>query len=269
MRTQTTIEDGAGMVITLGSLNAHPHIRHGFFTREGGCSAGLYASLNCGPGSDDDPQNVAANRTACLERLGLAEAPLLTVRQVHSASVVTVTDPWRREDAPIADGLVTDRPGLVLGVLTADCAPVLMADPQAAVVAALHAGWRGAKAGILAAGVAAMAALGAMPQRILAGVGPCLRQQSYEVDPPFRDAFLADDPASAACFKPSPYEPAKWLFDLPLFIEGQLAVLGIDAAQFCPHDTYGEAARFFSYRRSVHSGEPDYGRQLSAIALTG
>ncbi len=261
------------MMITLGSLNAAPFGRHAFFTRIGGHSGGIYRALNCGPGSQDRPEHVAGNRAICAEMLGLEADRLVTLRQVHSASIVTVEEPWPPNQAPIADGLVTATPGIALGVLTADCTPILMVDPSArdgnGVIAALHAGWRGAKGGIIAAGVEAMVALGAHRERILAAIGPCLHQASYQVGSDFHDDFLSDDASNAAFFVPCANAPGKFRFDLPGYVGAALNRAGIGHVQQAQHDTYTEAARFFSYRRATHLGEPDYGRQLSAIVLGG
>jgi YfiH family protein len=239
--------------------------RHGFFGRAGGVSQGLYASLNCGFGSADAPDNVIANRGRCAAFLGVAADALLTVHQVHGADVAEVTEPWRREAAPRADAIVTSRPGTAIGILTADCAPVLMADAERGIIGAAHAGWKGAKAGVAKSLVAAMVRLGAAPARIVACVGPTIGAGSYEVGHAFRAAFMADDPASARFFHDradgNPH------FDLQGFVAAQLESLGMAAVDRIAGDTCAEASRFFSYRRAVRRGEQDYGRQLSAIAL--
>lgn len=239
-------------------------IRHGFFTRTGGVSQGIYASANSGPGSDDDPAAVAENRARVAQALAVAPDNLLTCHQIHSPDVVTVTEPFA--DRPRADALVTRAPGLVLGVLTADCAPVLFADAQAGVIGAAHAGWKGALGGVLANTVAAMAALGADPARIVAVVGPCIAQPSYEVGTDFRARFVEADPTHGAFFLPGVADD-KCQFDLPGFVCAQLTQAGVGRVAAVGRDTYAEAADFFSYRRTCHAGEPDYGRQISAIVL--
>lgn len=241
-------------------------VPHAFFSREGGVSEGLYAARNCGFGSNDARENVARNRGRCLDELGVAGARLLTVNQVHSAEVVVVGEGWEPEHAPAADGLVTDRPRLALGILTADCAPVLLADAEAGVIGAAHAGWKGARAGILARTVAAMAGLGAEPWRIRAVIGPCIGPASYEVSAAFRDAFLSDDPGNARFFRPAA-RAGHALFDLPGYCRAGLAALGIGVVATHGADTLADEARWFSYRRATLRGEPDYGRCLSAICL--
>ncbi len=252
-------------MLTLAALQ-QPGLRHGFFGRPGGVSEGLYASLNCGFGSGDDPERVAENRARAVAMAGMPEGSLITAYQVHSPDVVTVTEPWRRADAPKVDAMVTDRPGLSLGILTADCAPVLFADPGARVVGAAHAGWRGALTGVLDATVEAMRALGARPERIAAGVGPCIAQPSYEVGPEFPAPFLAHDPENAAFFAPSARD-GRHMFDLPGYVTRRLRRLGLGRVDTLPHDTCAEADRFFSYRRATLAGETDYGRDLSIICL--
>ncbi len=242
-------------------------VRHAFFTREGGVSEGIYASLNCGLGSGDDPARVAENRRRAMGRLGLGPGSLSTLYQVHSAEVVTVDAPFGPGAAPRADAQVTARPGVALGILTADCAPVLFADAEAGVVGAAHAGWRGALAGIVDATVAAMEALGAARGRIAAAIGPAIGQDSYEVGPEFRAAFLAADPASDRFFAPG--RPGRHLFDLPCYVESRLAAAGLGAVARIAADTCAAPDRFFSYRRVTLEGGGDYGRALAAIALEG
>jgi polyphenol oxidase len=254
-------------VITLDVL-AGGTIRHAFFTREGGVSDGLFASLNCGFGSGDDPAKVTRNRAIAADRLGLAEDRLVTCHQIHSATVLTVETPWRRGEAPRADGMVTGRPGIALGVLAADCAPVLFADVQAGIIGAAHGGWRGALHGVMETTVAAMAALGAAPARIRAGIGPCIAQQSYEVGPEFPGRFAEIDAESGPFFVTAARE-GHFRFDLPGYIAHRLARLGLAAVERAPHDTVTDPGRFFSYRRACLAGEPDYGRALAAIALGG
>ncbi|NBB82402.1 MAG: peptidoglycan editing factor PgeF [Alphaproteobacteria bacterium] len=253
-------------MITLGVLNGVAGLRHGFFTRQGGVSAGIYASKNCGFGSGDAAANVARNRDRCLEQLDAGAEALLTVHQTHSPDVVTVERPWAPPDAPKADAMVTGRPGVALGVLAADCAPVLFCDPAARVIGAAHAGWKGALGGVLEATVAAMTALGAERGRILAAIGPRIAVASYEVGAEFRERFLAADPANAAWFRPG-RALEKCQFDLGGYVAARLGALGLARIEPAPNDTVAEEDRFFSYRRSCHRGEPDYGRNLSAIAL--
>ena len=234
--------------------------RHGFCGRAGGLSTGIFASLNTGLGSSDDPVAVAANRA----RAATAVAPgagLVTLHQVHSATVV-VADP-DLADRPRADGVVTDRTDLVLGVLAADCAPVLFADVVAGVVGAAHAGWKGALNGVLPATIAAMERLGARRDRIAAAIGPCIGQKNYEVQSAYRDPFTTVDPAFARFFATG--KPSHLHFDLGGFVAAQLAAAGVMQIECLGHDTY--IGDFFSYRRSVHASEPDYGRNLSLIAV--
>ena len=254
------------MMITLSALDGDPSIRHAFFTREGGVSEGVYAALNCGFGSRDDPAKVEQNRALAAARLGLAAERLVSCHQIHGTTTVTVERPWRRAANPRADGMVTAVPGIALGVLAADCAPVLFADPTARIIGAAHGGWRGTLAGVMEATVAAMAALGAVPSRIRAGIGPCIAQASYEVGPEFAATFAAADPGSGGFFKAAP-RAGHFLFDLPGYIADRLARLGLAAIERAPHDTAAEEALFFSYRRACLRGEPDYGRGLAAITL--
>jgi YfiH family protein len=240
-------------------------IRHGFFGRQGGVSQGIYASLNCGPGSNDDPTLVQENRARAVRALGSGDMPLHTVYQVHGADVVTVSEPLPPSTRPQADAQVTNRPGIVLGILTADCTPVLFADPEAGVIGCAHAGWKGALSGVLAATVTAMTRLGAKPERIRAAIGPTIAQASYEVDDAFRRRFEAADPAFAAFFADG--RPGHAQFDLPAFVRHRLQAAGVGSVEDLALDTYVDDTRFFSYRRATHRGEKDYGRQLSAIAL--
>jgi YfiH family protein len=240
-------------------------LRHSFFTRQGGVSTGLYASLNCGFGSADDPGNVAQNRARCAESLAVTPDGLVTAYQVHGTDVADVNAPWTEEARPRADALVTTRRGVALGILTADCTPVLLADRAAGVIGAAHAGWKGAKAGVLEAVVAAMIRHGANAATIVAAIGPTIGAESYEVGAEFRQAFLDDDPDAARFFADGPN--GRPHFDLPGFVAGRLRALNLAAVDLIAADTCADAQRFFSYRRSCHSGEGDYGRQLSAIAL--
>ena len=254
--------------LTTGLLNRIEGVRHAFFTRNGGTSRGIYASNNCGFGSRDDAAAVAENRARAMRRIDADPGRLVTLSQVHSADVVEVTAPWRREDSPRADAMVTAVPGIVLGILTADCAPVLFADAQALVVGAAHAGWRGALGGVLEATIAAMCRVGASRERIVAAIGPAIGRVSYEVGPEFPAPFLAQDPANAAFFFPSATQ-GRHLFDLKGYAAARLAGTGIGEVAVLPNDTRLEGRRFFSYRRSCLRGEPDYGRQLSAILVEG
>lgn len=252
-------------MITLKALDIGA-VRHAFFTRTGGVSEGIFASLNCGFGSSDDPARVAENRDRAMASLGASPERLVTCHQVHSAEVVTVESAWRRDDHPRADAMVTRQRGIALGILTADCAPVLFADAQAGVIGAAHAGWRGAVSGVLEATVAAMRTLGAAPERIAAGIGPCIGRRSYEVGPEFPAPFLAKDAKSAAFFEAAP-RAGHFLFDLAGYVEARLQRLGLAAIERCGGDTAADGDRFFSYRRSRLQNEPDYGRELSSICL--
>ena len=256
----------ARTMIALPALAADPAIRHAFFTRAGGTSGGIYASLNCGFGSRDDPRAVAENRAIAATRLDIAADHLVSCYQVHGTTVVNVERPWRRDDNPRADGMVTRVPGIALGVLAADCAPVLLADPAARVVGAAHAGWRGALAGVVEATIGAMEAQGARRQRIRAGIGPCIAQPSYEVGADFAATFATGGPESGRFFRPAE-RPDHFLFDLPGYIAHRLARLGLAAVERTHHDTAAEDQLFFSYRRACRRGEGDYGRLLAAIAL--
>lgn len=253
-------------MITLSALNEVNHIRHGFFTREGGVSQGIYASLNCGPGSKDDPAAVVENRGRVTAMLDLPPQALVTVHQCHSAEVVRVDSPFPPGRSPPADAMVTTRPGLALGILTADCAPVLFADRKASVVGAAHAGWRGALGGVLDRTVGLMLDLGAGRDTLVAAIGPCIGQRSYEVGPEFPAPFLAEDAINADFFAAAP-RAGHFLFDLPGYIVRRLSRLGLAEITRVPADTCRDGARFFSYRRATLAGEPDYGRQLSAIMI--
>jgi YfiH family protein len=241
-------------------------LRHGFLGRRGGVSIGELAGLNVGYGSGDDREAIDENRRRAVAALR-PRAQLATVHQVHSADVVQADRPWQQEERPRADAMVSDKPGLLLGILTADCAPVLFADSQAGVIGAAHAGWRGALAGVTDSTLAAMERLGASRDRICAAVGPCIGPASYEVDEGFRARFLGDDPANARFFADGP--EGKPHFDLPRYVVHRLLAAGIGEVEALHLDTYAEPDRFYSYRRATHHGEADYGRQLSAIALAG
>ena len=253
-------------MITLAALTAQPGVRHAFFTRRGGISEGLFQSLNCGFGSGDFAERVSRNRAIAMDRLGLGVDRLVTCRQIHSARVVGVACPWNGQEAPYADGLVTRVPGIVLGVLAADCAPILLHDPMAQVIGAAHGGWRGVLAGIAEATIAAMEALGAARGRICAGIGPCIGRGSYEVGPEFLPPIVADDAAAAAYFTPA-RRPGRSLFDLSGYIAHRLTRFGTARIERASHDTAAEPDAFFSYRRACLRGESAYGRLLSAIVL--
>jgi YfiH family protein len=237
---------------------------HGFLGRRGGVSTGVVAGLNVGSGSRDNPAAVFRNRGLAIEAISPG-AELATVHQCHGADAVTVVRAWPIEERPHADAMATDRPGVLLGILTADCAPVLFADLDAGVIGAAHAGWRGALAGVTDSAIAAMESLGARRDRIHAAVGPCIGQASYEVDDAFRDRFLADDPDNARFFVEG--ANARPHFDLEDYVVHRLVAAGIEEVEALNLDTYANPDRFFSFRRATHRGEPDYGRQLSAIAL--
>lgn len=253
-------------MITLSALNEVNHIRHAFFTREGGVSQGLYASLNCGPGSSDDPAAVAENRARAMAMLDLPAQALVTVHQQHTAAVAEVTTPWPEGQRPVADAMVTTRPGLALGILTADCAPVLLADRRTRVIAAAHAGWKGAIGGVLENTVDKMVELGAKRTSIVAAIGPCIGQRSYEVGPGFPAPFLAEEARNADFFAPSAKD-GHFLFDLPGYVSRKLSRLGVEDVTRVPADTCRDETRFFSYRRTTLHGAADYGRQMSVIVL--
>lgn len=248
------------------SLAALPGIRHGFFTRQGGVSQGPYASLNGGIGSNDAPEHVRENRARMAATLGVAPTRFVTCYQIHSPDVVVAEEPWTRETAPRADAIVTRMPQLAIGVTTADCGPVLFADSEAGVIGAAHAGWKGALTGVLEATVAAMEELGASRARIAAALGPMIRQPSYEVGPEFLARFAAQDPESAQFFAPSA-RAGHAMFDLAGFIAARLARAGIVQIEDLGACTYADPASFYSYRRTTHRAEPDYGRHVNAIAL--
>ena len=239
-------------------------IAHGFLGRRGGVSTGVHEGLNVGTGSDDDGAAIAENRARAAAAV-LPGAELVTVFQVHSAETVTVVAPIDFEERPRADAMVTDRPGLLLGILTADCAPVLLADAEAGVIGAAHAGWKGALSGVTDRTVAAMVALGARTDRIAAAIGPCISRVSYEVDDGFARRFEAHDPANERFFAPG--HPGHQQFDLAAYVAARLASAGVARIELTGRDTYAEPTRFFSFRRATHRGESDYGRQISLIGL--
>lgn len=239
-------------------------IRHGFFTRRGGVSSGIYDSLNCGTGSNDQPDHISANRARVAGWFGGSEDRLVNVFQHHSADVITVDAPFAG-DRPKADALVTATPGLILGILTADCGPVLFADPENGVVGAAHAGWRGAFSGVLEATIAAMVRLGARPSAITASLGPTISRAAYEVGPEFIDRFIHQDAGHQRFFTPSDTDGHAF-FDLPAYIASRLQDTGV-SFEISDRCTYGDEDHFFSYRRNTHRNQRDYGRQISAITL--
>ncbi|PLK27040.1 peptidoglycan editing factor PgeF [Novosphingobium sp. TH158] len=239
-------------------------VPHGFLGRRGGISVGEVAGLNAGLGAGDADGAVAENRARAVAAV-LPGARLATVYQVHSPDCVVVTEPWPIEARPHADAMVTDRPGLLLGIVTADCAPVLLADREAGVIGAAHAGWKGAIGGVTDRTIEAMEGLGARRERIAAAIGPCIARASYEVDDGFRERFIAQAPAMAGHFLPG--RPGRWQFDLEGYVAARLQSAGIGAIEPLHLDTYADEARFFSYRRATHLGQANYGRQLSLIGL--
>jgi YfiH family protein len=249
------------------SLSKLPGIRHGFFTRAGGVSEGLYESLNGGVGSEDSPTRVAENRARMAERLGVTPEHFLTCYQIHSPEVVVAETPWPAAERPRADAIVTQVPNLAIGVSTADCGPVLMADPQARVIGAAHAGWRGALTGVMERTLTAMEKLGAKRNRIVAAAGPMIRQPNYEVGQDLIDRFVAVEPNTVRFFKPAT-RPAHAMFDLAGYIVSRLRRAGIESIEDLGLCTYADSEQFYSYRRSTHRGEADYGRHINAIALT-
>ncbi len=252
------------MSIDVRRAKALNHVPHGFLGRRGGVSTGETAGLNVGLGSGDDKRLIAENRARAIASV-LPGAKLATVFQIHSARVVRADSPWPDDARPHADALVTDQPGLLLGVLTADCAPVLLADTEAQVVGAAHAGWRGALAGVTEATIEAMEKLGARRERIAAAVGPCISRASYEVDSAFVDRFFEQDPANERFFADGP--GGKPHFDLEAYAVARLAAAGIGRVEALALDTYTQPDRFYSYRRATHLGEASYGRQISLIGI--
>lgn len=248
--------------VTAPILEQTPGVRHAFLSRDGGVSQGIYAGLNCGLGSDDTPGDVRENRSRAARMIGAEPAQLRTLYQVHSARVVDADAGWTG-DPPEADALVCTRPGIVIGVLAADCAPVLFADGQAGVIAAAHAGWRGALDGVVGATIEAMRARGARTENITAVVGPCIGHQSYEVGPEFPGPFLEQDAANTAFFVEKPGSD-RLMFDLAAYVHARLAEAGISRSAVTGQDTYSNPD-FFSYRRSCHRQERDYGRNMSII----
>jgi polyphenol oxidase len=254
-------------MISATFLAGMDRVRHGFFGRRGGVSEGIFASLNCGFGSGDDPDRVSQNRARASARAGIDPTGLVTAYQSHSTRVASVDRPWQGEQAPRVDAMVTRSPAIALGILTADCAPVLMADPKARVIGAVHAGWRGALDGVLEAAVEAMCREGAELGRLAASIGPCILQDSYEVGAEFRDRFLAASLQNDRFFRSSQARPSHFHFDLPRYIAARLAAAGIARIEQTGHDTCAARDEFFSYRRNVIKGHKEYGRNLSLIAL--
>ena len=262
-------DDGEDLAVT--SINAHraralDAVPHGFLGRKGGVSTGILAGLNVGLGSNDDPAAIAENRRRAVAAV-LPGAQLVTVHQVHSADAVIATAPFADDARPHADALVTDRRGLLLGILTADCVPVLLADAEAGVVGAAHAGWKGALGGVTDATVAAMEKLGARRDHIAAAIGPCIARASYEVDDAFAQRFEQADPANERFFFSG--KPGHQQFDIEAYVLSRLANAGIGRIEALGLDTYADEAAFFSFRRATHCGEPDYGREISLIGLPG
>jgi hypothetical protein len=244
---------------------ARDGIAHGFFGRRGGVSTGIYTSLNCGLGSSDVRANVLTNRQRAAQALD-AGAKLVTLHQIHSCKVETVTEAWSIEANPQADGMVTKTAGIALGVLAADCVPVLLADAKARIIGAAHAGWKGAFGGVLEATLDAMETLGARRNEIVAAVGPSISRPSYEVGPEFHTRFVGAEEHNEQFFTPAA-KADHFLFDLPAYVVSRLSRAGVGAIAVSGECTYRQAADFFSYRRSIHDGEKDYGRNVSAILL--
>jgi polyphenol oxidase len=253
-------------MIEAAGLGQIAGLRHGFFTREGGHSQGIYASRNCGLGSGDDPAAVRRNRQSVAAALGAEPANLLSVYQVHGNTVIHSTEPWDASARPKADAIVTRRPGLAVAILTADCAPVLMADTTVGIVGAAHAGWKGAIGRVLESTIDEMERLGGHRRHIVAAVGPTIGQAAYEVGQEFYDRFLASEPGNARFFVASD-RPGHYRFDLPAYCAFRLEALGLQQVEVIDACTYSEEQRFFSYRRATHRGETDYGRQISAVML--
>ena len=252
------------MTVEVNRADILAGIPHGFLGRQGGVSTGVVAGLNVGLGSGDDDAAVAENRRRAAEAV-LPGAPIVACYQVHSADCVTVTEPWSDAQRPQADALVTDRPGLLLGIVTADCTPVLFADREAGVIGAAHAGWKGAIGGVTDRTIAAMEDLGARRERIIAAIGPTIARPSYEVDEAFRDRFVQEDVANAWFFDPG--TPGHWQFDLEAYVGRRLAAAGVAQVECLALDTYAAPDRFFSFRRATHRDEKAYGRQMSLIGL--
>jgi len=251
------------MTLEILTADALTPFHHGFFTRRGGASSGIFSGLNCGTGSSDLSEIVAINRARVAGAMDVPPDHLVSVHQLHSSDVAHVTGPLPQK--PKVDAMVTASPGVALGILTADCQPVLFADAQARVVGAAHAGWKGAQSGVLEATVEAMEALGSSRANITAVIGPCISQAAYEVGPEFMDGFLDEDPDNARFFAGGAGDRVQ--FDLPGYGLHRLRAAGIGHAEWTRHCTYGDPDRFFSYRRTTHAGEADYGRLISVIRL--
>lgn len=254
------------MIVQSKTLSAFPEFVHGFSTREGGVSGGIYTSLNCGGGSKDNPDHVTENRNRFAQALGVGQSPLVSPYQVHSADAVVVEEPWARADAPKADAVVTAIPGLAVAISTADCVPVLFADSQAKIVGAAHSGWRGALTGILEATLDAMVHLGADRSRISTCIGPAISKSAYEVGDEFKETFLKQDATSERFFQQSNRQERPH-FDLTGYVAARLQSAGAGQVENLEMCTYQDTDRFFSYRRSCHQDEADYGRQISAIMI--
>ena len=253
-------------MLTASELALFPGIRHGFFTRRGGKSDGLYSALNCGFGSGDDLEIVAYNRSEVARALGTTGENLCSAYQIHSPKAVTLTVPWTRETAPEADAMVTSTPGVALGILTADCVPVLFADPVAKVIGAAHAGWKGAYSGVIENTLAAMEALGAARTHITTAIGPAIEQRSYEIGSEFRDRLLTQEPENDRFFISS-LRDNHHMFNLKGYVKSRLTNAGIGSINMLANDTCSEEGDFFSFRRATLRQEPVYGRQISAIIL--
>jgi YfiH family protein len=250
--------------LTADNLATFATLRHGFFTRAGGVSEGVFAALNCGLASADDRAKVMENRRRVAAHLGIPAENLLSAHQIHSPDVATVTSPWKPDDRPQADALVTKGTGIALGILTADCTPILFADARAGVIGVAHAGWRGALSGVIENTVDAMEKLGAARTSIHAAIGPCIGQNSYEVGPEFPAPFLAENDAHKRFFRPA-FRSDHYMFDLPGYVAGKLRALGLASVEPSPADTLPDEARFFSYRRNCLKGETRTGIQISVV----
>lgn len=244
----------------------HPAVAHGFFTRAGGHSTGIFASLNCGLGSGDDPDLVKMNRAVVGRSLGVAETHVVTAHQIHSADAIEVTEVWQPEDRPKLDGLVTKQKGIAIATLTADCGPVMFADGEAGVIGVCHAGWKGALLGVTDSTISAMVKIGASRDRIAATIGPTISKENYEVGPEFPTPFLQQDKNHSQFFTSSS-KADHFLFDLPAYLRMRLKAAGLTHVNDLALCTYADESRFYSYRRATHRGEVDYGRLISAIAL--
>lgn len=242
-----------------------PGLQHGFFTRAGGHSAGIYGSLNCGLGSNDDRASVLKNRSVCAQALGVNADSIVTVHQEHTATAVTATAAWKPENSPIADALASKTPELALAVLAADCVPILFAEPESRVIGAAHSGWKGALYGVIESTIETMIEMGAKRSSIVAAIGPCIGASSYEVGPEFSERFITAESANARYFTESGREGHSH-FDIGGYVNARLLAAGVQSLERLDADTYTEEERFFSFRRSCHRSETDYGRQLSGIA---